>query len=179
MSKAIQHALPLRYFRCSGTVIFLIEKKSRFLSVYIVNMISDPVLANYSIAVGFGKLVFPVKAGAAIHSLKLSELHIIALINRADLLSESAEITNRCRKNDILQTLHSERKNLYRQNIIESVNRKSGKAVCLPKDKTAAFEILTGHYRHTVVDGIPDSTLPKFLIESVVRIAGNKSYPDF
>ena len=80
MGKAIQHFCTLTQLLDGKSVIFLIQEKSRFLTVFYIYFIFDAVFFNlYQ-----GRKFRSDKALDQFHSFLSADLHITSLINSAD-----------------------------------------------------------------------------------------------
>ena len=179
MGKAVQHPLALCNLSYCKAVVLLVKKKACFLPVYIVHGIFYPVFSNFSHAAKVcPQSLSAVKALVLLHTFEKSDFHVVSLVNCGNLLAHFRHYFYQQPIQHILYFLRAEGKHLGYNNIPETVNGKSRKAVRLPENKSATGKILS-HNRFSVFESIAYSSLVKCLVELVVRITGNYPYSDF
>ena len=163
----------------SLAVIFLVEEKACFLSVFNIYAVTDAVF-NYF---GYGIFVFHCfgrkPAFVFCHAFQFAYFYIVALINTADIFTAAAQNLYQHRENFFFAQFYAQRQSLRYQNIVKAVYRKAREHICLTKNKAAAFKIIARHYRAAVIDSILQTALPESCIEFIVGIGGNNAYFNF
>ena len=92
VGEAVEHALARRELRRRAAVILLVEKETGFLPVDIIHIIQDPVFPDRHMSVQFRlQSVERHETGPLLHALFLSELDVVALVDRVDLFAARAQ----------------------------------------------------------------------------------------
>ena len=172
MGKAVQHFCIFAELLDSQTVIFLIQEKSCFLSVFYIYLIFYPILFDFYQSRKFRT----DKALVKLHSLLTSYLGIASLVNSSD--SNTVLFQNLFQKFQYLQlqAVNSQGKRLNNKHIRKFVNNKSGKKISFSENQSAASCIC---YLFPVFPGISYSLLKEFLINLLVFIPCEQPHCDF
>ena len=161
------------------SVIFLVEEKARFLSVFNIHAVTDAVFGYFCYGIFIFYCFGHKPAFIFCHAFQFAYFYIIAFINTADFFAAAAQNFYQKRKNFRFAHFNTQRQGLRYQNIVKAVYRKTRKHICLAKNKAAAFKIITRHYRAAVIDGILQTALPESRIEFIIGIGGNNAYLNF
>ena len=129
MGKAIQNMLSLRNACNRSPIVFLIEKKSGFLTIFNIHIIGNSIL-NYAGKTAFRMLRqngMLIPAFCFLKALQLTDSHIITLIDSSDsYMIFISQNLHKHGKQHILSLLHTIGECLHDQQIMKTVNCQSG-----------------------------------------------------
>ena len=172
MGKAIQHFCALTQLLDGKSVIFLIQEKSCFLTVFYIHFIFDAVFLNlYQ-----GRKFRSDKSLDQLHSFLSADFHIASLINSTDYDTILSQYFFQKFNNLLLITVNSQSQGLNHQHIGKLIHYNSRQKICFCKNKSAASCI---HYLLTVFPCIPHTFFKKFLVNLLPLISGKKTHCNF
>ena len=180
MGEAVQHRPSLRQPPHCPAVVFLVQEKAGFLSVFYIYQIFYAVLYNLRyrrIRRGLPRQGKPFLV--LLQSLLLPEGDIIPLEDAPNSLPVLPKNPDQKRQQQVLDPLHAHRQHLDAEEVMELVHCQAGEHVGFPEDDAAGVQILGSHDRFPVLPGPAELPLPEGGVKAVVGVPGNQADPDF
>ena len=138
MRKAVQHRFILGNPPHRPAVVFLIQKKSGFLSAYIIDLIGNAVLHDFRFSGKVGcKALARKKSGVFLHPFQTPYGHIVPLVQGKNLFAHFPQFGNDAVVDPFFSSVHAQGKALGHQNVPVAVHRQPRQAVGLAKDYPA------------------------------------------
>ena len=172
MSEAVENFCPLTEFLDCQSVVFLIQEKSCFLSVFDIYFVFDTVLLNLYQC----RELRSDESLNQFHSFLLADFYIASFIDTTDVDSVLCENFFNQFYDGFLKTVNSQRKRLYNNHIGKFIYNQTRQEICFSKDQTACAGI---YYFFAVFPCIAHALFQKFLINLHILISGHQAHCDF
>ena len=169
MCEAVQNLCIFTESLNCQTVVFLIQEKSCFLSVFDVYFVFHAVFFNLD----KGRKLFSDKSLGKFHSFLAADFGIASLIDTTNLDSVFCKNLLQCINDGSLKAVNSKCQRLYYQHIGKLIHNKSRKKICFSENHTTASCI---HNLLAVLPCVTDTLSQKLFVDLLMFISGKHTY---
>ena len=180
VGEAVQHVFPGTDPGHRQPVVFLVQEIASLLAVHHVHPVFQAIFRDDGHQVFFRQgAAGDIRDALALRqAFQFPDLHIIPFVDAFYIFSHGPEQLQQQGEEHFLTLLHAQAQHLGHQHIVEPVHGEPWEPVRFPEDQPAVLEIVSRHDGFPVVQGILEPPFEEGLVELVIGVPGQETYPD-